>query len=88
MCIIGPPQHEYTPKMDVASPTVGIDLMFITSAIDANEEWEVATCNLPGAFLHTITDKKVIMVMRNELCNLFQVGRYHNIGNKWKVIKY
>jgi len=46
------------------------DSVFITGAIDAHEDRDVATCDLPGAFLHTMTDEKVIMVLRDELCDL------------------
>ena len=69
-CINGAPQREYIKKEDAASPTVAMDSTFITGAIDAYENRDVATCDLPGAFLHTVTDEKVIMVLRGELCEL------------------
>jgi hypothetical protein len=69
-CINGAPQRAYIKKEDAASPTVTTDSVFITRAVDTYEELVVATCDLPGAFLHTITDKKVIMVLKGELCNL------------------
>ncbi len=46
------------------------DSLFITECIDAHKRRHIATCDLPGAFLHTLTDKKVIMVLRGELCKL------------------
>ena len=69
-CINGAPQREYIRKEDAASPTVATDSIFITGAIDAHEKRHVASCDLPGAFLHTVTDEKVIMVLRGELCEL------------------
>jgi hypothetical protein len=69
-CINGAPQREYIRKEDAASPTVAMDSTFITGTIDAHEGRDVATCDLPGAFLHTVTDEKVIMVLRGELCEL------------------
>jgi hypothetical protein len=69
-CINGAPQREYIKKEDAASPTVATDSVFITGAIDAHEERHNASCDLPGAFLHTVTDEKVIMVLRGELCEL------------------
>ena len=69
-CINGAPQRAYIKKEDAASPTVATDSVFITGAIDAYEGRDVATCDLPGTFLHTITDEKVIMVLRNKLCDL------------------
>ena len=46
------------------------DSIFITGAIDAHEGRDTATCDLPGTFLHTVTDEKVIMVLRGELCEM------------------
>ena len=69
-CVNGAPQREYIRKEDAAAPTVMTDAVFITSVIDAYERRYVATCDLPGAFLHTKTDEKVIMSLRGELADL------------------
>ena len=69
-CVNGAPQREYIKKEDAASPTVATDSVFITGAIDAHERRNVATCDLPGAFLHTVTDEYVIVVLRGELAEL------------------
>ena len=69
-CVNGAPQREYIKKEDAAAPTVMTDAVFITSVIDAYERRYVATCDLPGAFLHTKTDEKVIMSLRGELADL------------------
>ena len=45
------------------------DSVFITSVIDAYERRHVATCDLPGASLHTKTNKTVIMSLRGELAD-------------------
>lgn len=45
-------------------------MLFITGTINAYKERDVATCDLPGAFLHTLTDEHVIMVLRRELAKL------------------
>ena len=63
------------------------DSVFITGAIDAFEGRETAKCDLPGAFLHTVTDEKVIMVLRGELCDLMvkvnpQLYRKYVINSK------
>ncbi len=47
-----------------------MDSVFITGAIDAYEQRVTASCDLPGAFLHTISDEKEIVVLRGELCDL------------------
>ena len=69
-CVNGAPQREYIAKEDATSPTVAIDSVFITGAIDAHERRDVAYADLPGAFLHTETDEKVVMMLTGELCEL------------------
>eukprot|EP00804_Cyclotella_cryptica_P002489 CCRYP_018085-RG/>CCRYP_018085-RG protein AED:0.29 eAED:0.29 QI:0/-1/0/1/-1/1/1/0/626 len=69
-CVNGAPQRQYIRKEDAASPTVATDSVFLTGAIDAYQRRDVAYIDLPGAFLHTLTDEKVIMVLRGELCEL------------------
>lgn len=70
MCINGALQREYIRKENAASPMVATDSVFLTGAVDAYEGRDVAFCDLPGAFLHTLTDKKVIIILRGELCEL------------------
>eukprot|EP00804_Cyclotella_cryptica_P010775 CCRYP_008726-RB/>CCRYP_008726-RB protein AED:0.29 eAED:0.29 QI:0/-1/0/1/-1/1/1/0/375 len=69
-CINGSPQREYIKKEDATSPTVATDSVFLTGAVDAYQRRDVAFIDLPGAFLHTLTDEKIIMVLRGELCEL------------------
>ena len=69
-CINGAPQRKYIKKEDAASPTVSTDGVFIVNAINAYEERDVATMDLPGAFLNTLTDELVFMVLKGELCEL------------------
>ena len=57
--INGSQQREYIGKEDASSPTVATDSVFITGAIDAHEGRDVAFADLPGAFLHTLTDEKI-----------------------------
>jgi hypothetical protein len=42
----------------------------MVGAINAHEERDVATADLPGAFLNTVTDELVFMVLKGELCEL------------------
>ena len=42
----------------------------MTAAIEAHEERDVMTIDLPGAFLHTENDEEIIMVLRGRLCEL------------------
>ena len=57
-------------KYDVASPTAALKYIFITTAIDAKEHWEVTIMDSPGAFLHAYNDEKVVMIMRGKMAEL------------------
>lgn len=54
----GAPQREYIMKEDATLPTVAIDAVFLTGGVNAYQQRGVAFIDLPGAFLHTITDEK------------------------------
>jgi hypothetical protein len=69
-CINGAPQHTYIPKDDAASPTVSMELMFITATIAAKEGRKVRCYDVPSTFMNTNVDEDVIMVLKGELANL------------------
>ena len=46
-------QRLYKNKIDTASPTASLAGLIITCVIDANEKRDVATVDIPGAFLQT-----------------------------------
>ena len=52
-CADGRPQRKLFTKEESTSPTVAIENVFLTATIDAFEGRDVATCDIPGAFLHT-----------------------------------
>ena len=52
------------------SPTVSNGAIFITCAIEAKERCNIALVYLPGAFLHAVNDKDIIMNMRGKLAEL------------------
>jgi hypothetical protein len=67
------PQRKVFTKDEVASPTVTTESVLITTTIDVFEDRDVATVDLPGAFLHTEVDPNddiVRMVLRGELAEL------------------
>jgi hypothetical protein len=51
-CTNGSVQRLHVAKEEAASPTVALESVFVTSTIDARENREVVTINIPGAFLH------------------------------------
>ena len=52
-CADGRPQRVYKSKEKNSSPTVAVESIFITSAMEANEERDVAIVDVPGDFLQT-----------------------------------
>jgi hypothetical protein len=52
-CADGRSQRMYTPKHETASPTVSLAGLIMTCVIDAFERRDVATVDIPGAFLQT-----------------------------------
>ena len=72
-CADGRPQRKVVTKDEVASPTVATESIFTTATIDAFENRDVTTVDLPGVFLHTEVDPNgdiVHMVLRGKLAEL------------------
>ena len=57
-------------KEDAASPTVTNEGVFITAAIEAFERRDVACFDIPGAYLHTLNDEVVHMLLRGKLAEM------------------
>ena len=60
----GRSQRDYISSEDSSSPTVSIEALYISLAIDANEGRDVATCDVEGAYLHA--DMKDLVYMKLE----------------------
>ena len=75
-CANGNPQRKWMDKDEVSSPTVSTDSLFITSAIEAAEGREVATGDIPNAFIQTDLDEtdkdgnRTIMKIRGVLVDI------------------
>jgi hypothetical protein len=52
-CAIGSTQQEYKNKEDSASPTVAIESILLTAAIEAKDHREVMTANIPNTCVQT-----------------------------------
>ncbi len=57
-------------KEEAASPTVALESIFVMSTIDARENREVVTTDIPGAFLHTKNEDYIVMQMNVTLAEL------------------
>jgi hypothetical protein len=60
-CADGQKQRIYTTKQEASSPTVAIESLMISCVIDAKEGTDVATVDIPGAFLQVDMDEVVHM---------------------------
>ena len=57
-CADGRSQREYIKIIDTSSPTVSLVAILLTCMIDAFERRDVATVDIPGAFLQTKNARK------------------------------
>ena len=57
-CADGRPQRIYTNKEDTSSPTISIEAMVLSCAMDAKENRYVVVSDSPGEFLHADMEEK------------------------------
>jgi hypothetical protein len=69
-CADGRKQRVYKTKEESSSPTVAIESLFLTAVIDAKEGRYVATCDIPGAFMHADMDEIVHMKIEGPMAKL------------------
>ena len=69
-CANGSVQRKHVSKEDAAAPTVTSDAIFIQSTIFAHEHRDVATCDIPGAFLQADNPDFVLMRLDGILAEL------------------
>jgi len=69
-CTDGCKQREYMNKEETSSPTVATESLLLTCIIDAEEEHDVATVDLPGAFIHAEMNKVVHMRVARKMAKL------------------
>mgnify|MGYP001951138350 CR=1 FL=1 len=72
MCANGSTQRVWMDKEDKSSPTVSLEALAITAALDAAEGRSIITLDIPNAFIQTIvvSDKdgdKIILILRDEI---------------------
>jgi hypothetical protein len=63
-------QQIYKSKQEISTPTVSIKSVLLSCTIDAKEVHDVATCNVPGAFMQTDIDELIHVRMDGELAKL------------------
>ena len=76
MVFNGKPTREWLSREDTSSPTASLEAIFLTATIDAKEERDVMTMDIPNAFIQTEIpqpkngDDRVIMKITGELVDL------------------
>lgn len=58
-CANGTKQWKYTSKHEKSAPTVATEALLLSCVIDAKEGRDVATCDIPGAFMQADMDELV-----------------------------
>jgi hypothetical protein len=69
-CANGSTQRQHIAKEEATSPTVTTEAIFLQSTIFAHENRDVATCDIPGAFLHADNPDYVLMRLDGILAEL------------------
>ncbi len=73
-CANGSTQREYMMKEETSSPTVSTNVLFLTATIEAEENRDVFSLDIPNAFIQTemtTTDgTRVIMKIRGVLVDI------------------
>ena len=68
-CADGRPQSIYTNNEDASSPTVSIEAMVLSCAVDAKENRYVVS-DIPGAFLHADMEENVCMLLEGTVAEM------------------
>jgi Reverse transcriptase (RNA-dependent DNA polymerase) len=69
-CADGRKQRLYTAKEEASLPTVAIESIMLSCSIDAAENRDVATLDIPGAFMHADMDDEVYMILEGKMAEL------------------
>ena len=69
-CADGRKQRLYKTKEETSSPTVSIEALLLSCMIDAMENRDVATLDIPGAFMQAMIDEELHIKFDEELIDL------------------
>ena len=69
-CADGQKQHLHTGKEEKTSPTITTEAVMLMSTINAKDGQDVATVDIPGAFMHSNQDETVQLHLQGTLTDL------------------
>jgi hypothetical protein len=69
-CADGRKQRDTTSKEDASAPTVAIESVLLSATIDAMEERDVATVDIPGAFMQADIDEVIHVKFEGEIAEM------------------
>ena len=69
-CADGRKQRDYMTKQETSAPTVATEALILTCVIDAIEGRDVATCDIPGAFMQSDMKGKVVMKLEGVMAEV------------------
>jgi hypothetical protein len=69
-CADGWKQRDYMTEQETSSPTVATEALLLSCVIDAVEERDVATCDIPGAFMQLDMKGKVVMKLEGVMAEV------------------
>jgi hypothetical protein len=92
-CADGRKQRMHTTKEEASSPTVAIEAVMLSCVMDAMERRDVATVDIPGAFMQADMDDIVHMKLEGKMAELLvridpQLYRKHVQLERGKQVLY
>jgi hypothetical protein len=93
-CANGSKQRDHIAKEEATAPTVSADAILLQGTIFAHEHRDVATCNIPGAFLQADNPDYVLMCLDSILTELMVsiapniYPKYITVNAKGKPVLY
>ncbi len=72
-CADGRKQRKTTTKEEASSPTVAIESVMLSCTIDAKEERDVGTVDLPGAFMQADMEDTIHMKLEGKMAELLDL---------------
>jgi len=97
-CANGSTQREWMSREEVSSPTVSTESTMLTAVIEAEEERDVATCDIPNAFIQTEVQErdecgnrtimKIRGVLVDILCEMDPTYRDYVVEERGRKVLY